>query len=113
MSDLDKVHRLLASAPQCQQRIAELQTAHAHCSQQQFSELLALWQGAHGPCPDQSVMAAFGWAVREENTLRWCLERLHIVIDAPPAHGVAGDHHLPLGRERLEAEAHKHVIGED
>jgi len=113
MSDLDKVQRLLATAPQCQQRIAELQAAGGRCSQAQFAELLALWQGAHGPCPDQSVMASFGWAVREENTLRWCMARLHLAIEAPPAHGITGDHALPLGRERLEAEPHKHVIGED
>ena len=113
MSDLDKVRQLLDTAPQCRQRIAELQAGSRRCSSQQFAELLALWQSAHGPCPDQSVMASFGWAVREENTLRWCLERLHLAIEAAPAHGVGGDHALPLGRERLEAEPHKHVIGED
>lgn len=113
MSDLDKVHSLLASAPRCQEQIRQLQSAGGRCSPQAFAELLQLWQSAHGPAPAQSVMAAFGWQVREENTLRWCLERLHLVIEAPPAHGAGGDHSLPLGRERLECEAHKHVIGED
>ena len=113
MSDLDKVHRLLATAPACAQRIAALQSAGGICSQREFSELSALWQGAHGPCPQESVMAGFGWSVREENTLRWCLERLHLVIEAPPAHGLGVDHPLPLGRTRLEVAAHKHVIGED
>jgi hypothetical protein len=113
MSDLEKVERLLATAPLCRQRLAELQAQGGACTPGQFAELLALWQGAHGPAPDDSVMARFGWAVREENTLRWCLQHLHLSISAPPAHGIGCDHHLPLGRERLESEAHKHVIGED
>ena len=113
MTDLDKVHRLLATAPACAERIAALQAAGGACSQAQFAELSALWQGAHGPCPQQSVMAGFGWSVREENTLRWCLERLHVTIAGVPAHGLGGDHPLPLGRDRLEAAPHKHVIGED
>jgi hypothetical protein len=113
MSDLEKVQRLLATAPECRQRIAQLQARGGLCTQAEFSELAALWEGAHGPCPSESSLAGFGWAVREENTLRWCLARLHIAIEAPPAHGLSGDHPLPLGRERLDAEPHKHVIGED
>jgi hypothetical protein len=113
MSDLDKVHRLLASAPLCRQRIEQMERDGGPCSQAQFAELAGLWQGAHGPMPAESLLAGFGWTVREENTLRWCLARLRIAIEAPPAHGETWHHPLPLGRERLDVAPHKHVIGED
>jgi hypothetical protein len=113
MSDFEKAQRLLRTAPECLELVEQLRARGSPCSPAEFGRLAAFWQAAHGPCPDETLMAGFGWNVREENTLRWCLQQFHISIAAPPAHGLGGDHALPLGRERLESNELKHRIGED
>ena len=113
MNDLDKARALLATAPECERLIAQVQARDSRLTEAEFEQLNAAWHAAHGPCPGSTPMASFGWDVREENTLRWCLARLHVLIDAQPAHGFGVDHPLPLGRERLEAATPKHRIGED
>jgi hypothetical protein len=113
MSDLDKARALLCAAPECQRLVEAVRLRDGRLSQDEFTRLAAAWREAHGPSPDDTLMAGFGWAVREENTLRWCLARLHVTIEAAPAHGFGADLTLPLGRERLEHAQRKHEIGED
>lgn len=113
MTDLDKARSLLATCPSCAGRWQQVLTQGGRLSPDEFAELNAHWHEAHGPRPQDSVMAGVGWNVREENTLRWCLAQVGVEIEALPAHGADGDHALPLGRERLHAEPLKHRIGED
>ncbi len=113
MRDLDKARALLATAPACERLIQQVLARDSRLTEAEFAALNANWHAAHGPCPGDTPTATFGWNVREENTLRWCLARLHVLIAAQPAHGLGVDHVLPLGRELLEASVQKHRIGED
>ncbi len=118
MRDLEKAQALLASAPACQMLVRAVLARDACLSHPEWQRLNADWHAAHGPCPGDTPMAGFGWQVREENTLRWCLARLGVTLAAEPAQGHGADgltflHALPLGRARLGQDEPKHVIGED